>query len=126
MAVFRREGDALALQQRVDFGGVCCGMDAGEDDLVLADQTVLAGLEFLHLGDEVGPGIDLFHRADQFRAGFFVSFIRKAAALARALLHQGRVSVGDDRGDLAGRGDGTVFAVFDVLQKSENHGNLLL
>ena len=121
VAVLGGEGDAAAVQDGLDLLGMGGGMDTGEDDLTGAQQVELAGLQLLDLGDKVGLGVDLLHGVHQLGAGGHILLVGEAGLLIGPLLDQGGVPVIDDGGDLHRGGDGTVLAVFDVFQQTENH-----
>ena len=121
VAVLGGEGDTAAVQNGLNLLGMGGGVDAGKDDLPLPQQRELAGLQLLHLGDEVGLGVDLLHGVHQLGSGGLVGAVSEAGLLAGPALDQGGVAVIDDGGDLHRGGDGTVLAVLDVFQQTENH-----
>ena len=102
VAVLSGESDALAIQNGLDLLGMGGGVDAGENDLPLPQQRELAGLQLLHLGDEIGSGVDLLHGVHQLRAGLFIRLIHESGLFTGAPLDQGGMSVGYNGLDLAG------------------------
>ena len=120
VAVLCGEGDALAVEDGLKLLRVRRRMDAGEDDLTLAQQRELARLQLLDLGHEVALCVDLLHGIDQLRAGLLIRLVSEAGRGASAALHERRMTVRNDGRDFSRSRNGAVFSVLDVLQQSEN------
>ena len=100
-------------------------MEIGEDDLILADQLVLRRHRLLDVHDHVGPVIDLLRGLDDLGAGRRIGLVVEAAADARTLFHEDRVTMALHDFDAGRRHGYAVFLGLDLLENSYNHFALL-
>ena len=98
-------------------------MDARKDNLVLAEQIVFTGFEFLDFGYEIAVCIDFFFRIVEFCPFCRIGLISKTGFFTGAVLDIDLIAVLDQGGNFGRRGNHAVFPVFDVLQDPKLHKN---
>ena len=125
MAVLSSDGNALAIQQRLNLFRVACGMDAAVDHLVFLQITKLTGVNFLDLCQEIAGIPQFLCGITDLCAGSGVFFVGEAGTLAGIFFHQNGVTGSNNRSYLNGCTDNSVFTLFDIFQYTENHGCIL-